>query len=222
MSLVTLAGSTVLRAHVELPLHGAWTVEAKVDTATLPSGSVQVLCDGGLTLTGTVTRGGVFLDVTHLWVVGGAGGLATTVSGAFQSAQLRDPLNAIMQASGETLSSAVASSLLSVSLPLYTLGKSTASAALSSLCRAAGDVLGSAINWRVLPDGTIWMGAETWAAAAIPDSDEILDVLPTEGRTVIGVATPTLTAGVNLSGVGSVLRVDHWIERSKVRSWAWV
>jgi hypothetical protein len=47
-------------------------------------------------------------------------------------------------------------------------------------------------------------------------------VWPAEGRTVLGVQTLSLLPGVNLTDVGRVKRVDHWIMSGSLSSWAWV
>lgn len=216
MALVTCAGS-VLRARIHLPLHGAWLADLVLDTATMPTGQQTIAADGGLSLVGTVVDGGVFLDAAHVRMVGGAGGLAKIVpAAAYRSAQLRDPLGAITQASGESLSSTVSQSVLSTSLAVWTLTSQRAARCLDELAQAAG------VGWRILSDGTLWLGAESWSSASLPDGAAILEQHPTERRFAIGTTTPALLPGVNLDGVGNVVAVDHWIEPAKVRTWAWI
>jgi hypothetical protein len=224
VALVTLGGAGVERGRIALGLSGAWTAQLVLDTPTPPSGPATIAAAGGLELHGTVvpSRSGARLDSSHVWVVGGAGGLATEVGGAFRSAQLRDPLNAILAASGEKLSSTTTSQVLSVSLPFWTLGVHRAGRALDELAAEAGRVLGKVIRWRVLSDGTIWLGAETWPTAKLPADADVLDTDPSRRQVTIGPATPALLPGVDLDGVGRVLAVEHHLQPDQVRSLAWI
>lgn len=220
MSLATCADADILRGRIVLPLRGPWTADLVLDTATAPSGSVAVVARGGLSLQGYVLQAGVQLDTAHVRLVGGAGGLGRQVLGAFRTAQLRDPLDAIMAASGESLSGAVASAILGVSLPYWTLA-GRAAHAIDGLCSVATDQLGEAVGWRILSDGTVWLGAEAWVSAKLPAGADILDRFPAERRTAIGVETPALLPGVELADVGRLVAVEHWIGAEQVRTFAW-
>jgi hypothetical protein len=207
--------SAVLRGHVSLPLVGAWHATLELDAAEAPSGAVVLAADDGFELHAAVVHGGVQSDRAFVRIVGGAGGLGATVSGAFRSAKLRDPLRVITTASGDTLSSTIASSLLTLSLPYWTLGVYPAWRALSELAAFAD------VSWRYLPDGTLWLGEEAWTAATLPEGDAIASRHPAQRRTVIATSTPSLLPGVDLEGVGQVHAVEHWIEPYEVRTWAW-
>lgn len=217
MALITCAGADVLDGAIHMPSRGAWWARLRLDTATAPSGKVTISADGGLSLAGFVAVSGVFCDVAQVQIVGGAGGLGKILTpAAWQNAQLRDPLNAIAGMTGESLSSTIDSSLLSIQLPAWTVVASNAARAIDELCGAASS------TWRVLSDGSIWLGVETWPAQEMPNGSDLLEVYPGEGRYVIGVDTPSLAPGVALSGVGNVAAVDHWIRPHEVRTWAWV
>lgn len=216
MARVTCGSAAVLDGRIALPLHGAWTARLRLDTTTEPTGSVSIVAENGLTLQGTIAGGGVRLGSAHVLVTGGARGLGTMVSGAWRQAKLRDPLNAIARASGEELSTAIASDLLGTALPEWTINEKRAAAALDELAAFAS------VGWRILADGTLWMGAETWPTATLPEDAPILDAWPDERRTVIAPATPALLPGVDLENVGRVVEVVHWIEPEEIRTWAMV
>lgn len=201
----------------------AWWGWLDLDTATAPSGQVTIAADGGLSLVGTVKQpSGVFLDSARVRVVGGAGGLETVISpAAFENAQLGDPLRAVLASAGESLSSTVASSVTGVLLTKWTLTSTYAARALDELCAAASAPLGQTIVWRVLGDGTVWLGVETWTAQAMPAGADVLEQYPAEGRYVLGSTSPFLMPGVNLDGVGNIVGVDHWLTHDRVRSDAW-
>jgi hypothetical protein len=223
MALVTCAGADVERGRLHLPSRGAWQARIKLDVATAPTGGVTLAAAGGLTASGTVATGGVQLDSAYVRIVGGAGGLGKSIApAAYRAALVRDPLAAILSAVGETLSPTVDPALLATLLPVWTHTAERASAALDHLAYAAGQALGQAITWRVLLDGTVWIGAESWPAASLPSGDDVLCFFPDEGRYEIGASTPSLAPGVNLAGVGHVAAVDHWVASDQVRTWAWV
>lgn len=217
-ALVTLAGADVHRGRIHMPQRGWWWAEIDSDSQTAPTGRVSIAAAGGFTLTGFVVRSGVYLDTARSHIVGGAGGLTKIISpAAFQNALVRDVLNAVLGGVGESLSSTIPASVLATLLASWTLTASTAARALDSLTFAAG-----AQTWRVLGDGTIWLGNETWPSQSLPASSDVLDIHPTGPRFEIGCATPALMPGVFLTDVGSnVLAVDHFITPERVRTWAW-
>jgi hypothetical protein len=224
MALVTCAGFDVLRMRLHMTQRRAWFGWFDLDTDTLPSGTVQIKAAGGLSLTGTVTEpSGVFLDSAHVRVVGGAGGLDTIVGpAAYEYAQLGDPLRAVLGAAGETLSSTVSPIVMSVLLTKWTITATFAARALDELAAAATIALGKPVIWRVVSDGSIWLGVEEWPALKMPAGADILETEPAEGRYVIGTETPFLAPGVNLDGVGHVVGADHWVSPSRVRTDAWI
>lgn len=220
MSAVQFAGADVLRGKVHLSLRGTWFAEFELDTPTAPSGAAALAASGKALLQGFVVDGGVFLDAAHVRAVGGAGGLGKLVSGSYRGAQLGDVVGAVMTGSGETASSTIDRSITSIVLPLFTLSGSAAKA-LDDIAGAAARELGAPVSWRVLADGTIWIGQETWPAQTLPDGSEVLEPFPGERRFVIGADAPALLPGVNLADVGQVIAVDHYIESSAIRTWAW-
>jgi hypothetical protein len=215
MSLVRCAGLDVLSMHVGLSLYGVWTAHGRLDSTDVPTGQVLLEADGGFSLHGTIARGGIHLDAAHVIVIGGAGGLHKEVSGSYRSAQFRDPLDAIARAAGETLSADITEDLLSLQLTFWTLGACRASRGLDDLARFAG------VNWRLLPDGKLWLGEESWPSAEVPEEATIEDRFPIEKRVVLAVETPALLPGVDLVDVGRVVAVDHYIEADMVRTHAW-
>jgi hypothetical protein len=223
MALLTVGDADVIKGRLHFPQRGAWLAWLLLDTTAVPSGQVKLAADGGLSATGTVKSAGVFLDSVALRLVGGAGGLGTIIPpAAYENGQLSDPLNAIMNASGESLSSTVDSSITSVQLTRWTHVAQSASAALDRLAFAAGQALGSTIVWRVLSDGTVWLGAESWPSQDLPAGSDLLKQYPDEGRFEIGAQTPSLLPGVNVPGIGNVAAVDHWIAPRSIRSDAWL
>lgn len=222
-SLITLDGHDVQKGRLSLGLHGAGWADLEISTDEVPVIGTQMplTVAGGLTWQGTVRYAGEYLQTTQVRLVGGAGGLGASVIGAYRGAVLGDVLAEIMRASGETQSGTIASSVLSVPLDRWTLGESTATRALDELAEAASLRLETSIGWRVLADGTVWMGAESWATQALPDDHVISKRWPDEGRTLLGCASPSILPGVDLEGVGRVAGVDHNFTVDAMRSTVW-
>jgi len=198
----------------------------ELDTATPPTGKVSLVAAGGFTLKGSVQPGRSGVDMmgrAHVCLVGGAGGLGTLVNpAAYENAQLGDPLRAVIAAAGETLSSTVSSSITSLILPKWTIVRQRAADLLDLLAQVASQRLGQLVTWRVLSDGTVWLGVETWPATAMPAGSDIINQYPAQSRFEIGAATPSILPGINLAGVGHVAAVDHWIRPDQVRSDVWI
>lgn len=220
-ALITLDGADVQKGRLSLGLHGAGWADLTVASDAPPSGQVRLVVDGGLEWVGTVRSAGAYLLTTEVRLVGGAGGLGLPVTGAFQGAELRDVLAEVMRQSGETQSTSCAADVLAVPLERWMLGQCTAARALDELAEAAALHLGTSIGWRVLADGTVWMGAESWPPQAMPDDSVISAYHPDEGRAVLGCAAPSLLPGVNLDGVGRVAGVDHYIDPDRLRTEVW-
>jgi len=220
-ALITLDGADVLKGRLSLGLHGSGWADLTVAADTPPSGTVRLVVDGGLEWVGTVRSAGTYLLTTEVRLVGGAGGLGLPVTGAFQGAELRDVLAEVMRLSGETQSGGIAAEVLEVPLERWTLGQCTAARALDELAEAAALHLGAAVDWRVLADGTVWMGVESWAAQEMPEDSVLSAYHPDEGRAVIGCAAPSLLPGVDLAGVGRVAGVDHYIDHDRLRTEVW-
>jgi len=224
MSLIKCGTSDVLTGHIHMPSRGPWFAELDLDTDTAPSGKVNLASDGGLSIKGTVVKPGADRrGIMHTRMVGGAGGLAVLVGAAsYANALLSDPLNAIMSASGESLSSTISTSITSIILPFWSHLVQSARAALDLLVSAAARALGLALTWRMLSDGTVWIGQETWPSQAMAAGADLVRQFPSAGRYELGVQTLSLLPGVNLASVGNVGAVDHWVADSNLESWAWL
>ncbi len=222
--MLTFDSIAALSATIRHQARGPWLAWLKLDGDAAPATHAALADEGGYGLTGTVLRGGINAALLQ-WeglVVGGAGGLARPVEGAYRSAQVGDILAAIAAQSGESMSSSSTAALKAVSLPFWTLGRCSAAQALDALSGAATEALGAPVTWRTLADGTIWMGSETWPTATLPESAEVVEQFPADPRYVIASAFCQLLPGVDIEGVGRVLAVDTYAEPASVREHAWL
>jgi hypothetical protein len=71
-----------------------------------------------------------------------------------------------------------------------------------------------------LPDGTLWIGAETWPDSAVTEWRE-LDRFPREGRLELGLNSPALLPATVL-GDDRIDYVEHRISSEGARATAWL
>lgn len=217
MALVQIAGLDVVSAQVCRPRVGVWHATAMLDSdAPLALGAAATLALGSASLQGTIVRSGAPYGACSVRVVGGAGGLPQLATPKFyRGVQARAVVTDLLAAAGEKLSPTADAAALGVVLTSWTTVAQPTGAALSSLCMSLGD----GVAWRVLEDGSVWIGTETWPDAAGLLVD-VLDEHPDEGWRLLAMDDPTLAPGVTLDG----RRVDYVevsVESATVRIKAW-
>lgn len=218
MSYASVSGIPVLSGALMLPRVGAWSALVHLDTTETISETVDIDW-GGLSLKGSFVRGGFESGTLWCRIVGGAGGLCRTIEASgYKRPKVGAVLDALMDASGERLSSAISADLKGRQLDWYALmrGQSVGDA-LSKLADATESA------WRVLPDGSVWMGAETWPKSkAEPDDVEVLEVALASFRMRVRM----LEAGKVLPGETwndlHVDRVEHSIGGGEISSVLWL
>jgi len=157
---VTLGGATVVAGNLLLPRVGAATCWiSSLDAETAPTGAASLIWLG-TTLQGVITHSGISEGRVSVCWTAGKGGLWKELPAKGYDAVVPASLilGHIMAESGETLSPS--STGLFATVPTWARKAGTAATALDLLADALGAV------WRVLPDGSIWWGAETWPASS--------------------------------------------------------
>ncbi len=224
MALVTANDVAVLNGSIMMPLNGIWTADIVVDQTEVDGfeagDSVTIASQDGFSFVGTVApfRAGEFIDSVHVRILGGAGGMSSPVrpqSFVQPSAYVRDVLNALASDSGETLSSTISSSFTQSNLVAWAITAGPVSSALNVLL----DIVAPTFGWRMLADGTLWMGVETWPESSAEHT--ILDHNPIEGTYMLGADSPLITPGVSLPVIGNINRVEHQLGQGMVRSKVW-
>lgn len=213
--IATLNGKTVLEAVASLPVVGAWTADLEVDAETVDglSGPASLVL-GSLTLAGAPIRLGSFAGRTSVRLVGGAGGLGRTLEPkGYRNATLLLVLQDIARDAGEVLAPTTDTAALASIARGWTRARESAGLALARVAAAAG------LAWRVLPDGTVQVANETWAATLLADG-VLLDESPELGRSVFGVDSPSLLPGVTVGG-RRVSRVEHCVGPNALRTRVW-
>lgn len=220
MANTTINGVSVIRGTIDMELVGVWIADLEIDQPDgtgFGAGTKVTIKTGSISLVGTVVpnRTGDFLDAVHVRVFGGGAGMAKQATArAFvqPGAFVRDVVNALVTNGGETLSSTADPTFLATNLTAWSIEQGTVTQGL----RALLDIKAPTFNWRILSDGTLWMGTETWPAAS--GTFDILTQDPKENSYELGVETPFIVPGQSLSGVGNVNCVVHTIDHSKIRS----
>lgn len=193
----TYNGAAVLEADLILPHEGRWTADVQADLTETPeagsSGTLRLL---GRDYQGTVLAVGTIGGRTHLRLAGGAGGM----DGKADAKHYRNDVSAsllwqdLLQALGETAASSSDQQVLGRTLPKWTR---TAAWGLDLLGELADKL---EATWRVLADGSVWIGVDTWAPA--PETDWILTGgTPEAGRITIAAETCTVDPGQSLDGL---------------------
>lgn len=205
MAYMTIGGQPVSEARPTWPLTGAWHIDALVASADELTGSVEVDFNGALTARGTVLTGGTFVFADRIRILAGAGGWVTPCTPKFyQGATLGTILRALLSAASETLSSTSSAAALAVVLPSF----SVSSAALGANVRALMAYAQADTSYRFLPDGSFWVGPETWPEYG--EDYHVVDQVPQERRIDVGSNSPALIAGQSIvTPEGATLRINR-------------
>lgn len=148
----------VMEGDLLLPYRGNWSACVSFSSAeAIPSGQVT-LSWLGTKFSGHVLRAGENEGRVSCMIAGGTGGLAKTVPAKMYDYNLKLdlPVKEILSAVGETLSASSTQSVLTRELVNWTRMEKEAAILLSHLT----DHVKS--SWRVLQDGSVFLGADTW------------------------------------------------------------
>ncbi len=214
MALANINGSDVVKATIWMPRVGPWHMDAVLDTPNPPTGNLVLTIDGGLLLRGTAFQSGPWLQTTYLRMVAGADGLRKTTRPKFyQGTSARIVLMDLLSTAGETLSATADASILSRALTSWTTIQQSVGNAVAVLAKALG------ASWRMLADGTLWIGVETWPDSGLVDGVDFVDIdeAPHEMRIELGVVSPRLLPGTTISS-RHVSFVEHVIESESMRT----
>jgi hypothetical protein len=211
--MIAVNGFGVRSGSIFMPSYGAWHARLIVDAdaETDITGACSVAIEGGATLAGTAFRKGEYDGRFEVWIVGGAGLLATLLVGKFYSAApVRTALADIANESGETLSSTADTTTTTTLLPKWARIAGTAGRALGLLSKQLG------VPWRIIDDGSIWVGPETWPTFGVTDYD-VVDDCAIDGRMTISEETLSLRPGMTFEGL-QVTYVEHRISPESLRT----
>lgn len=219
----TLNGFPVMQARISRPRVGNWVAELALDAqvaSQLPAGaSGTLVTDGGaLTFQGIILpgRADAYAQNVTLRMVGGSNGLGNLTTPRFYAGvSVSQPLGDVLKDAQLSLSSTASSGALGTALQFWALVKHAAALALTNLA----DAVGGGCVWRVLPDGSVFFGVDTFQASALVDF-ELIDYMPLEGLQVISSEAPDVNPGESFNG-RNVSTVVHEInaDGSRIKLW---
>lgn len=201
-------GRDVLSAELREPRIGIWLGEIDLDSEEPLSGALDLVIDD-VHFMATAVRGAVEQGRYHAWIIGGKYGLSKQVSAKhYISVEGRVPLREILQEAGESLSPKTDPAVLSRRFERWSRATGTAGSALAQFATDAG------VSWRMLRDGTVWLGPESWPEAKA--SYDIIDVIPARARMVIAPEVPSVKPGETFAG-GKVSTVTTIVAQDGTR-----
>jgi hypothetical protein len=213
MAFCSVKGAPVLDGRIVVPRVGAWHADVTFDLATSTPANPANLVLGGQTFLGSFQRVGFDRAGRAVArIVGGAGGLGTILTPkSYRAVPLRLPLNDALTAGKEKLSTTADPAVTSFTLTNWSSMQGSVGAQLALLVRAV-----SGATWRVLPDGTVWLGFESWPTSTLPDSVPI-STDPEQQRITIASDAPAVLPGTIFQG-SKISRVEHSIAPWGVRT----
>jgi hypothetical protein len=218
MALVTAGGVPAFKGTLLFPRVGVWSADLDLDTREAVAGTITIVSADGASFQGTARGGDPAYGHTRARIVGGAGGLSKQAQPKhYVLPTMRTVLTDLARSAGETLSPTIAPALLSARLSAWTVIAMTVGEALGALVAWA---LPAGSSWRVLPDGTLWLGQEAWPEAAVKSWRE-LDRRPRERLLELALEAPSLMPGTVLAG-DRIDYVEARFSSAGVRATAWL
>ena len=197
MAIVVINGLTAYSASMVSPRQGVWQLDARVDDPTAISGAASVTF-GARTLKGTVVRGGQFAGVDQVRILAGAGGMGTLASPQdYTAPTVGQVLGDLLGAAGETLSGTADGDVLGAELAGWTTTARPVGEQISELLSvgAPGAV------WRVLDDGTVWVGTDSFPASPLsPSVYEVTERWIEENSLEVALDAPTPLVATTFEG----------------------
>lgn len=210
----TLAGQPLVSCTLTVPRVGSWVADVVTDSDVAVSGSCTLTLEG-VSWVGAVARGGVELGRWRGRIVGGAGGLASLLGPtAYADCTLRDVLMETLREAGEAVSPDIAD--LSAVVKHWSRVAAPTAHTVGDVARAAG------CAWRVVSDGSVWIGPETWAPLALGTDLDVIDHNPDRGRwELAGTAALAIVPGRVVTLDGQSVRVgavEHRLGEEALRA----
>lgn len=188
----SLNGKDVISVVLNEPRIGVWNATVDVDSDAPIAGRVTLTIDG-VSWVGTVVKGDWHAGRVSAQIVGGAGKLAKVLDVKhYRGGTLGSVVNDLMRETGETLSATTDSQVRSHSVSRWTRPIGKASVTLKQVSDEMKLV------WRVLRDGTVWLGNDTWTEAkAVHDE---IDRTPGRDALLIAPEAPHIKPGDTFDG----------------------
>jgi hypothetical protein len=211
MAFCTVNGSPMLEGTINLPRIGVWTADVELPAPeSLPTGGAMITL-GTQTFVGTFARTGFDgRGRMRARIVGGAAGLGGTLAPkSYLGVPLRIPLQDVLTDAGERLSSAADQDTLGFQVPAWSRMQAIAGISLAAIAAVTG------ASWRMLSDGSVWVGAETWPKSAMQAAATSFE--PEAKRRTVASLAPIVLPGQVFDGE-HVAFVQHLIDARTLRT----
>jgi hypothetical protein len=191
----TIRGKDVLEGSLTLPLRGVWVADLDVNATSLATGAASlsyVVNGAATTFQGTIVESSPFGGRVKVRLVGGAGKMSNELPAlGYGQVPASTIVRDVVVAASEALADGVADELRDTLLPSWHRAKGSGTRALTDLAEHLG------VGFRMLANGTVWLGKETWTQAKAPFEIHGPDA---NGLAVYGPVRPDLVPGTNLAG----------------------
>jgi hypothetical protein len=220
---VTTAGGAVYNVSsgvIHLPRMGIWHADLVIDAPGIgtQAGQVTITLCGSLNFVGTFASNGTTQRGTlRAHINGGGGGFSRVLPPkGYRLTTFGGVLNDILSTAGETASSTIDPGILGIQLPFWARMQQTAGLALASLLQVTGS------SWRMLPNGQLWLGVETYPAGTMSGVIQI-SFEPELNRYEFVSYSPTILPGQTFvspttGASNKVSAVVHYIQPDSLRS----
>lgn len=219
---ITLNGAPVLGMKLRSPLEGVWVADVSARAIDALSGKATI-SDGENEWIGKILTSGVVAEVCTAVGVGGSGGLRLPAPAkSYVGTIVRTVVLDILADAKETLSQrALTAPALRARIDHWTRAGNASTAASSAAEQLTLVLEAVDATWRVLPAGTVWVGAPAFNRAT-PDGLVELDREPARQRVHVALDALDLLPDSTVNGdrVGDVeyrveggdLRATYWLE----------
>jgi hypothetical protein len=215
----SINGQRCYRLNLSIPARGLWSADAVLDDVISFTGTSITLVLAGLTLVGSVVRGGNYSGEGSLRIVGGKGGWMQTIPQRFYQNPNGIKLGPVLADAAKACGESVTIDADTTLGLFFTREAAPACRVLNQLCP----------SWYVQPDGTTRVGdrATPTIASAFDMVDEF--VSPYLGRIPIATDFPEdwvpgakFTAAVLGGDVFQVSDVVHRLTPERLRTECWL
>jgi hypothetical protein len=207
----TANGKNLTHARITAARLGNWSAQVTVDDATKLVGAVTLEIDGQ-TFKGFAdpVLSGVFAGNSQARIYGGKGGLSKKLKPkSYVAPSLKQVLTDILRECGETLSTTADSGVLGKRFSKYHREEDTALRAIDALADVAD------ADWRVLYDGTVWIGNDTYPEQKT--KHQVVNEAWGQGVITIDPEKPELRPGVTFLGL-KIEEVEHTLTPHGIRT----
>ena len=197
----TIAGEekAVAGGWLSMPRIGIWMGDLGINGETIPTGNL-VITLAGVDMPAHIQRASLVEGLLQMRVVGGNGGMGKTARpNHYRNPTVRHVLGDLVRDAGEILSPSCTAAALDTSLPYWT----TLAIPTGALVQALADVVGNGCGWRILFDGKLWFGRETWPAC--PADVRIISQDAKNATQVVGTDVSGIWPGTTMGG----RQIDH-------------